>query len=100
MTIPLPLAQAIAEGRGLIAPEIRERDVGPPGVSSQPRPLGLAVADEPDPSKFGIAASAHAEVSSTSGRTASDGPASKDSRGLQRKSHARITAGTVAIFVL
>ena len=49
---------------------------------------------------FDVVAVAHADVSSTSGRTVSAGSASKNSRGPHRKSHARTIAGTVAIFVL
>ena len=36
-----------AELDRLVAPGVGQRDVGPPGVAAEARPLGLAMADEP-----------------------------------------------------
>ena len=88
--------QAPGEGLGLLPADLGQRDVAPAGVAPGPRPLGLAVADEPDLA-FGCGRVAH---SSAAGRTVSSGVAAKNSRGAQPKIQASGSVGSVEIRVL
>ena len=59
------------ERRGLVAPGVGQRDVGPARVPAEPRPLGLAVADEPESARARPVAVGRrqADRRSVSGRT-------------------------------
>ena len=84
------------ERLGLSPPDVGQRDVAAPGMAPGRRPLGLAVADEPD-----LAFRAGGSLTaSASGRTLSSGVAAKNSRGLHPKSQASGSVGTVEIRVL
>ena len=87
---------------GLLPAELGQRDVRPAGVAAEPRPLGLAVADEPElalrPAVAGSRPAAIGSVtrrgrSSGVGPLASAGSAAKNSRGRQPKTGASSVAG-------
>ena len=90
-----------AKGTCLLASAFRQRDVGSTGVSSQPRPFGLAVANQPDvPVVPGWRRHAQDDRSVVSGLAESPGSAAKNARDRQPNNGARRTAGTCPILVL
>src|SRR4051812_32829193 len=98
-----PFAERLAEPGGLLAAAAGQRDVRSAGMTTRPRPLGLAMADDdeagPDLAGGRRAGTGRAGCvghasSSPAGRASASGSAAKNARGRQPNRDARRFAGT------